>query len=260
MTHQLEPGGIFLYSAGRGYESSRRRPAPLPWVCRPSISLVTGLGQGSEPDWGWAVSDRADPNELQHLFARLGDAERDELLLRLVGAAAHGGDAMIEVLEQTLLRCATGRSGGATVGAGDSAGFSELPEDQMCCGGDCDFCTMPALRIVAENELAYAVRDTHPVSPLHTLVIPKRHVASYFALRAAERRAVEQLIDLVHDDILESDPTVLGFNVGVNQGEVAGQSIFHCHIHVIPRRAGDDPKPRGGVRKAVRGKGDYPSG
>ncbi|MBN1629122.1 MAG: HIT family protein [Thermoleophilia bacterium] len=117
---------------------------------------------------------------------------------------------------------------------------------------------MPAARIIAENGLAYAVRDAYPVSPLHTLVIPKRHVASYFSLYLPERRAVERLIDLIHGDILERDDAVMGFNVGINQGEVAGQSIFHCHVHVIPRRWGDDPKPRGGVRKAVRGEGDYP--
>lgn len=145
-------------------------------------------------------------------------------------------------------------------GARDTTDFRGLREEFERRDPGCDFCTMPEARIVAENELAYAVHDAYPVSPLHTLIIPKRHVANYFSLYESERRAVERLVDLMHDDMLERDPTVVGFNVGVNQGEAAGQSVFHCHIHLIPRRSGDDPRPRGGVRKAVKGKGDYPTG
>ncbi len=148
----------------------------------------------------------------------------------------------------------------ANKGARDTTDLRRVREESERRDPRCDFCAMPEARIVAENELAYAVRDAYPVSALHTLIIPKRHVASYFSLYEPERRAVERLIDLMHDDILERDQTVVGFNAGVNQGEAAGQSIFHCHIHLIPRRSGDDPRPRGGVRKAVRGKGDYPPG
>jgi ATP adenylyltransferase len=112
-------------------------------------------------------------------------------------------------------------------------------------------------RMVAQNQLAYAVRDTSPVSPLHTLVIPRRHVASYFDLDVNEKRAIEDLLEATRRDILSRDPAVAGFNIGTNIGAVAGQTIFHCHVHLIPRRAGDVANPRGGVRAVIPGKADY---
>ncbi len=147
----------------------------------------------------------------------------------------------------------------ANKGARDTTDFRKVREQLDHREEGCDFCTIPEVRVIAENDLAYAIRDAYPVSDLHTLVIPKRHVASYFSLYVPERRAVEELVDRMHEDVLGRDTSVMGFNVGVNQGEVAGQSIFHCHVHLIPRRAGDDPKPRGGVRRVIEGKGDYPS-
>ncbi len=147
----------------------------------------------------------------------------------------------------------------ANKGARDSTDFRQMREEFDARDPDCDFCTMPESRIVADNELAYAVRDAYPVSPFHTLIIPRRHVPSYFSLHVPERRAVEELVDRMHDEVMERDKTVMGFNMGVNQGEVAGQTVFHCHVHLIPRRLGDDPKPRGGVRRVIKGKGDYPS-
>jgi diadenosine tetraphosphate (Ap4A) HIT family hydrolase len=122
---------------------------------------------------------------------------------------------------------------------------------------DCDFCRMPNERILMANRLAFAVRDRFPATSLHTLVIPKRHVASYFDLEPEEVQACHQLLVSVRSEILSHDATVRGFNVGVNQGQVAGQTIFHCHIHIIPRRAGDVGRPRGGVRHIIPGRGDY---
>ena len=121
----------------------------------------------------------------------------------------------------------------------------------------CVFCAMGAEHIIASNRLAYAVRDTSPVTPLHTLILPKRHVADYFELTAEERRAIEELQQETSRDILERDPAVAGFNLGVNIGAAAGQTIFHCHVHLIPRRPGDVANPRGGVRAVIPGKADY---
>ena len=122
---------------------------------------------------------------------------------------------------------------------------------------DCLFCFMPKERVISENELVYAIRDKYPVTPLHSLIIPKRHVVDYFSLTKDELLSCDVLLKEVKDSIQSDDELVEGFNIGINSGEVAGQTIFHCHIHLIPRRIGDVENPRGGVRHLIPGKGDY---
>ena len=104
---------------------------------------------------------------------------------------------------------------------------------------DCIFCNIPDSAIVAENDLACAVRDNAPVTALHTLIIPKRHVADIFETSAEEREAIHQLALQCRRSICEHDPTVEGFNYGCNVGQAAGQKVFHAHVHLIPRRAGE---------------------
>lgn len=121
----------------------------------------------------------------------------------------------------------------------------------------CVFCTMGEDRFVGANGLAFAVRDKSPVTALHTLILPRRHVASYFDLHATERCAINELLDRVRREIVQADPSVAGFNIGINVGEAAGQTIFHCHVHLMPRRMGDVANPRGGVRAVIPGKQSY---
>jgi diadenosine tetraphosphate (Ap4A) HIT family hydrolase len=121
----------------------------------------------------------------------------------------------------------------------------------------CPFCEMQKDRMVAENELAYAVRDAFPVTALHTLVIPKRHVSGYFELGRAELNACHRLLEREKGTIEQDDASVEGFNVGVNDGSTSGQTVFHCHVHLIPRRKGDAEDPTGGVRNVIPGKGAY---
>jgi ATP adenylyltransferase len=121
----------------------------------------------------------------------------------------------------------------------------------------CLFCSIPSDRVIAENELAYAIRDGFPVTPLHTLVIPKRHAADFFEMTEAEMAACNALLRELKVAISDEDPTVAGFNIGMNAGATAGQTIFHSHIHLIPRRQGDVENPRGGVRHLIPGKGFY---
>ena len=121
----------------------------------------------------------------------------------------------------------------------------------------CDLQTSDRGRIIAENDLAYAVRDGFPVSRYHTLFIPKRHTFDFFGLTSEELVAIQALISDQKKQIEALDASVEGFNVGMNCGEIAGQSIWHCHVHLIPRRKGDVKNPRGGVRNIISGKGDY---
>jgi ATP adenylyltransferase len=122
---------------------------------------------------------------------------------------------------------------------------------------NCVFCQIKTNRVIAENELCFAIRDGYPVSPYHTLIIPKRHVSDFFELYQSEFNAVCALLRQTKAEIIGIDHDVTGFNVGVNVGRDAGQTIYHAHIHLIPRRHGDVERPRGGVRGVIPGKQDY---
>ena len=120
---------------------------------------------------------------------------------------------------------------------------------------DCIFC-IPDREIVCENTHALAFRDAFPISPGHSLVVPRRHVVTIFDLSEAEYAACFLLVLKVKDLLIERH-TPDGFNVGVNCGVAGGQSVWHAHIHVIPRFTGDTPSPRGGVRNVIPLKADY---
>ena len=118
----------------------------------------------------------------------------------------------------------------------------------------CLFCTPRG--VVRRNELAYCTRDTYPVSPGHSLIVPARHCAGFFDLSPEEIAACMELVaqeQLTLDEEFSPD----GYNVGVNVGAAAGQSIFHVHIHLIPRYTGDSARPQGGVRQVIPEKAAY---
>ena len=121
----------------------------------------------------------------------------------------------------------------------------------------CLFCNSKISGIVHENDLAYASYDTYPVSEFHCLIIPKRHVIDYFELTDEELVACNDLIKVIKEEVLFKDKNVKAFNIGTNAGKIAGQSIMHCHIHLIPRRKGDVGDPRGGVRGVIPEKQKY---
>jgi len=112
----------------------------------------------------------------------------------------------------------------------------------------CRFCTPRA--VTRRNELAYATRDSYPASPGHALVIPFRHCASFFDLTPNEINACMELLTAERLAV-EKEFSPDGYNVGVNVNAAAGQSIFHVHIHLIPRYTGDSPHPKGGVRQVI---------
>ena len=120
----------------------------------------------------------------------------------------------------------------------------------------CAFCTLAPARVIAENELAVVVRDGFPVSPGHTLIIPRRHIESFFDLAGEERTAMLTLLDSAKTE-LETEFHPDGYNIGINDGVAAGQTVAHLHIHLIPRYFADSADPRGGVRWVLPKKAKY---
>ena len=141
--------------------------------------------------------------------------------------------------------------------AEDDTDFRGILDSYSDRDADCVFCNNCAGRIIAENELCFAIRDGFPVTDLHTLIIPKRHVADYFDLYQPELNAIHDLLSRQRQSIMHEDKSVTGFNVGINAGKSAGQTVFHVHIHLIPRRNGDVEEPRGGVRGVIPRKQSY---
>ncbi len=120
----------------------------------------------------------------------------------------------------------------------------------------CPFCALLAGRVIDSNDLALVIEDAFPVSHGHTLVVSRRHVESFFDLSSDELAAVADLLRRAKARLDERDHPD-GYNVGINVGRDAGQTVMHVHVHLIPRYGGDVPAPRGGVRNVIPGKGDY---
>ena len=123
----------------------------------------------------------------------------------------------------------------------------------------CLLCELPAdkFEVADENELCLVLTDSYPVTEGHCLIVPRRHAATYFDMNADEVLAATQLLHRARERIQQQDAKVTGFNIGMNSGKSAGQSVFHAHIHLIPRRDGDQENPQGGVRKIFPDKAHY---
>ena len=127
---------------------------------------------------------------------------------------------------------------------------SNSGEDKLC-----PFCQ--SLEVVAEHNSVFAIKDNYPVTKGHHLIISFRHTENYFSMNDQEREDTTALLKVLKLKLEEGDPTIPGFNIGMNNGETAGQTVMHSHIHLIPRRKGDTPNPRGGVRGVIPNKMDY---
>lgn len=123
----------------------------------------------------------------------------------------------------------------------------------------CLFCTLPPERIVQENDHAIWIYDGFPVSPGHSLIIPKRHVGSFFEVSNEERMAMLAMLDIARATV-EDEHSPNAYNIGINDGPAAGQTVPHLHLHLIPRYNGDVADAQGGVRWVIPGKADYWSG
>ena len=123
---------------------------------------------------------------------------------------------------------------------------------------DCIFCKKINCKVISSSKYFFIIRDTaYPVTKHHTLIITNRHVADFFKLTKAEMIELDKILKDQKKELKKIDEEISGFNVGVNIGKDAGQSIMHCHIHLIPRRSGDVEDPRGGVRGVIPEKQKY---
>jgi len=116
---------------------------------------------------------------------------------------------------------------------------------------NCIFCNLPEDRIIHEYKSFYIVRDLYPVTKLHSLMITKRHIPSYFQCNSEEINEIPIILNTQREELMLEDNKITGFNIGMNIGEDAGQTIFHFHIHIIPRRNGDLKNPKGGIRGVI---------
>ncbi len=163
---------------------------------------------------------------------------------------SRGGKNILENLQVLCAKC------NRTKGNKDETDFRDKPTPQK--EDLCIFCSADiGKRIIAENRAVFAIEDQHPVTPHHSLVIPRRHKSDYFSMTSTERQDAEDLLRVLRNQIQQLDILVKGFNVGTNCGEVAGQTVYHAHIHLIPRRYGDIDNPRGGVRGVIPKKMNY---
>ncbi len=139
----------------------------------------------------------------------------------------------------------------------DDTDFRDMKHKYECRDSACLFCNMESGRVVLENNLSYTVSDKFPVTEGHCLVIPKRHFPDYFEITQPELNAVNLIIHEIKLELVRKDKNISGFNIGINSGTDAGQTIMHTHIHLIPRRKNDVEVPMGGVRNVIPGKGSY---
>jgi ATP adenylyltransferase len=146
---------------------------------------------------------------------------------------SRGGETIYENLQVLCDRCSTSRSDE------DDSDFRPGADEGF--DSECIFCTASQENVLIENDYAFAIPDKYPITEGHTLIIPKRHFASYFDSIQVEHDAIYQLLKIREKQLLEKDHLIAGFDIGVNVGEIAGQKVFHCHIHLIPRRKGDSP-------------------
>jgi ATP adenylyltransferase len=163
-----------------------------------------------------------------------------------------GGSDDLSNLQALYFRCNAGKRDT------DSTDFRGLQASYAQREAGCVFCALESSgRVLLENELALCIVDPYPVTPGHSLVIPRRHVADGLALHQPEWNAVVELLKQRKEQLNAKDDSISGWNVGLNSGEAAGQTVFHAHWHLIPRREGDCEEPRGGVRGVIAGRQGY---
>ena len=172
----------------------------------------------------------------------------DQLEIDHIQPVSKGGKTIYENLQVLCKKC------NATKSNKHNYDFRDMVMES---NDGCLFCEFASDKYILENKYAYVIEDKHPVTKGHSLIIPKRHVSEYFDVSQEENNSLFELVKIRKKQLMESDDTIEGFNVGMNVGQVAGQTIFHVHMHLIPRRKGDIDDPTGGVRGVIPKKRKY---
>ena len=202
---------------------------------------------------GSAISDSLRYEVLKESSGRCslcGATKKDTVLdVDHIIPRSKGGKTVYENLQVLCAKCNRSK------GNKDDTDFRETPSGFEV---DCLFCNQKLKdKYVIENDYAFAILDNFPVTKFHTLIIPKRHFTEYFDITDKELIAVNKLVKILKKQLIESDGSIQGFNIGTNCGKVSGQTIDHCHIHLIPRRKGDIDDPRGGIRGVIPDRMNY---
>lgn len=194
-------------------------------------SNALNMGEGDVPD-----SLRYKVLKAAKGRCMLCGATSHERLLNIchVKPVSRGGETIYENLQVLCDKCSASRSDK------DDSDFRPGADEEF--NKDCVFCAASKENILIENDYAFAILDKYPITEGHTLIMPKRHFASYFDSVQVEHEAIYELLRIREKQLLENDSLIKGFDIGVNVGEIAGQKVFHCHIHMIPRRIKDNPK------------------
>lgn len=240
-------------------ELSEQEIAALVELCQERLSAY--IDQRGDDIWGHrGIADGYVPGSVRYEVLKrakhrceLCGAHEDQAALHVdhIVPRAKGGGDQVSNFQALCVTCNTNKRDR------DDTDFRDVLASYDFRNAACLFCGIGADRVIAENELCYAIRDGFPVTPMHTLVIPKRHVADYFDLYQPELNAIQSMMKEQRAQIIAADPAVTGFNVGINAGASAGQTVFHVHVHLIPRRTGDVTDPRGGVRGVIPEKQKY---
>jgi len=203
--------------------------------------------------WDYRLLDDPVPHSLRYNVlkrdgsrcALCGATEKDRMLdVDHIIPRSRSGKTVEENLQILCSKC------NRTKGNKDDTDFRSSAAD---IDPNCIFCgKLDRSKIVAKNGSVYAIKDGYPVTEGHLLIIPNRHTLNYFSMANTERQHAEELLRTLKNQIEKDDKSVTGFNIGVNTGESAGQTVMHAHIHLIPRRDGDVEDPTGGIRGVIQ--------
>lgn len=216
-----------------------KQRAEVKRICEEKIQIFIekrGLGV-----WDYRLLDAAVPDSLRYRVLKEGKGrcalcgitkEESPLHVDHIIPLNKGGKTEYESLQVLCVKCNCSKRDT------DATDFREMPAERQ---ENCVFCQAVARQeVVASNELAVARADKFPVTGGHTLIIPRRHASDYFDTSAREQAALFELVRVIRRQQMEKDHKIKGFNVGINAGTAAGQTVGHCHVQVIPQRAGDN--------------------